>query len=291
MVQVQSIQPTPNPNEFKFVCDGPLSAAPRRYGSPAEATGNPLAERILAIDGVVGLVLDGRAATVQMSNDADWRAVHEASTRAIEGAPALPAGPVAGGVAVAGAARVERIESTPNPNAFKLICDARLFDGTRNYTRAADAKGHELAEKLFAIARVDTVFFCDHFVTVSMQPGADLDGARQAARVAIESTAAPLGRIAASHATAADRGFEPSALDPERQDLFRRINELLDDRVRPALANDGGGLEVVGLEGKTLLIRYQGACGSCPSSIAGTLMAIQNLLQVEIDEELSVVSS
>jgi Fe-S cluster biogenesis protein NfuA len=60
--------------------------------------------------------------------------------------------------------------------------------------------------------------------------------------------------------------------------------------VRPALAGDGGGLEVVGLDGKTLQIRYQGACGSCPSSIAGTLMAIQNMLQAEIDEELSVVS-
>ena len=64
---------------------------------------------------------------------------------------------------------------------------------------------------------------------------------------------------------------------------------MLDDRVRPALAGDGGGLEIIGLTDKTLQIRYQGACGTCPSSIAGTLMAIQNLLQTEIDEELTVV--
>jgi Fe-S cluster biogenesis protein NfuA len=70
--------------------------------------------------------------------------------------------------------------------------------------------------------------------------------------------------------------------------MMSRINALLDDRVRPALAGDGGGLEVLGLEGKTLFIRYQGACGSCPSSTAGTLMAIQNLLQSEIDDEMVV---
>ena len=70
--------------------------------------------------------------------------------------------------------------------------------------------------------------------------------------------------------------------------MLGRINELLDDRVRPALAGDGGGLEIMGLEGKTLTISYQGACGSCPSSTAGTLMAIQNLLQSEVDDELVV---
>ena len=76
-----------------------------------------------------------------------------------------------------------------------------------------------------------------------------------------------------------------------RQAMLAKINSLLDDRVRPALAGDGGGLQVMGLDGKTLFIRYQGACGSCPSSTSGTLMAIQNLLQAEVDEELVVTMS
>jgi Fe-S cluster biogenesis protein NfuA len=57
------------------------------------------------------------------------------------------------------------------------------------------------------------------------------------------------------------------------------------------LAGDGGGLEVVSLEDTTLTIRYQGACGSCPSSVSGTLMAMQNLLQAEVDERLTVVAA
>jgi Fe-S cluster biogenesis protein NfuA len=94
----------------------------------------------------------------------------------------------------------------------------------------------------------------------------------------------------ADHAAAHD---DPLAAMPKGGDaeLMSRINTLLDDRVRPALAGDGGGLQVLGLEGKTLSIRYQGACGSCPSSTAGTLMAIQRLLQSEIDEELVVAMS
>src|SRR5690606_1976747 len=97
----------------------------------------------------------------------------------------------------------------------------------------------------------------------------------------------------APDAAAADADDNPLSKLPKGGDpeVLSRINTLLDDRVRPALAGDGGGLEVMGLEGKTLFIRYQGACGSCPSSTAGTLMAIQNLLQSEIDEELVVTMS
>jgi Fe-S cluster biogenesis protein NfuA len=69
-----------------------------------------------------------------------------------------------------------------------------------------------------------------------------------------------------------------------------RINEILDEKVRPALAGDGGWLEVLGLHDHTLSIRYQGACGSCPSSLTGTLMAIEGMLRQEIDPELEVVA-
>ena len=90
-----------------------------------------------------------------------------------------------------------------------------------------------------------------------------------------------------------DTDHDPLATIPKGGDpvVLAKINALLDDRVRPALAGDGGGLQVLGLDGKTLLIRYEGACGSCPSSAAGTLMAIQNLLQSEVDEDLVVTMS
>lgn len=187
------------------------------------------------------------------------------------------------------------IQPTPNPNAFKFVVDALLWPGTKSVTRSADAKGFSIAERLFAIDGVDTLFFCDRFVTVSMKPSADWRAVHEATTRELEDFESPYGNAAAPKAPGATvaESSAPAAdsLSPGEKALLDRINAVLDDRIRPALAGDGGGLEVLGLDGKTLLIRYQGACGSCPSSIGGTLMAIQNLLQAEIDEELAVVSA
>jgi Fe-S cluster biogenesis protein NfuA len=71
---------------------------------------------------------------------------------------------------------------------------------------------------------------------------------------------------------------------------FVKINEILDEKVRPALMGDGGYLEIIGLSEHTLSIRYQGACGSCPSSLTGTLMAIEGMLKQEVDPDLEVVA-
>jgi Fe-S cluster biogenesis protein NfuA len=67
-----------------------------------------------------------------------------------------------------------------------------------------------------------------------------------------------------------------------------KVNATIDKFVRPALAGDGGGLEVLGMEGSTVFIRYQGACGGCPSAVTGTLFAIENLLKDQVDEEITV---
>ncbi|MGH9820420.1 MAG: NifU family protein, partial [Pyrinomonadaceae bacterium] len=69
-----------------------------------------------------------------------------------------------------------------------------------------------------------------------------------------------------------------------------RINDLLDERIRPYLAGDGGWLEIEELKDHILRIRYQGACGSCPSSLTGTLMAIENMIKEEIDPEIEVIA-
>ena len=82
---------------------------------------------------------------------------------------------------------------------------------------------------------------------------------------------------------------EITVSDEESNELLKQINILLDQKVRPALAGDGGGLEVLGLEGYTVKIRYQGACGSCPSSISGTLTAIEGLLKRDVNPAINVI--
>lgn len=187
--------------------------------------------------------------------------------------------------------KVTSIQPTPNPNAFKFLVDRPLAKPGQSlaYSKPEQARQDVLAQGMFAIPGIETLFFCDNFVTASMTPQADW-----------RSVAEQVTRLLESHIMdeeqppPPDHGDEdplaklPKGGDPE---VLAKINALLDDRVRPALAGDGGGLQVMGLEGKTLFIRYQGACGSCPSSTTGTLMAIQRLLQSEIDEEMVVTMS
>ena len=80
-----------------------------------------------------------------------------------------------------------------------------------------------------------------------------------------------------------------SELAPAEQERLDRINELLDERVRPYLQGDVGDLHVLGLEGDRLTVHYQGACGSCPSSISGTLAGIESLVR-QIEPDIEVVA-
>ncbi len=186
--------------------------------------------------------------------------------------------------------KVQSVQPTPNPNAFKFLLDEKVVpSGVLNYTQASEASGDPLGEALFAVNGVSTLFFCDNFITVSMVENADWREVHDAVVQVLEAAEAPKAAPAAGAAATQAGGLPAGAEgDPE---LLNKINDLIDDRVRPALAGDGGGLEILGMDGKTLFIRYQGACGSCPSSTAGTLMAIQGLIQSEIDEAVEVVSS
>ena len=78
-------------------------------------------------------------------------------------------------------------------------------------------------------------------------------------------------------------------MSPADQERLDRINELLDEQIRPYLQGDGGDLYVTGLEGNTLSVHYQGACGSCPSSLSGTLAGIENLVK-SIEPDIQVVA-
>ena len=189
------------------------------------------------------------------------------------------------------AMNVLSIQPTPNPNAFKFVVDQILHHGTKNFANAEEAASHELATEMFGIDGVAGLFLCDKFVTVTMTLEADWRAVHEQITKILEGASGTSDAPPTGDAAETTVGFDPSHLAPEDQELLGKINEILDDRVRPALAGDGGGLQVIGLDGKTLMIRYEGACGSCPSSIAGTLVAIQNLLQSEVDETLAVVSA
>jgi Fe-S cluster biogenesis protein NfuA len=185
--------------------------------------------------------------------------------------------------------KIAEIEPTPNPNAMKFILKEPLTWGiTRSYDNAEKAQNDKLAAALFDIEHVTNVFYVDHWITVTQNGQADWQELMRTLAVPIRE--APAADAASEQLKQdAEANFDASTMSDVDRERLDKINEILDEQIRPFLQNDGGDLYVVGLEGNKLSVHYQGACGSCPSSISGTLTGIENLVR-QIEPDIEVVA-
>lgn len=182
--------------------------------------------------------------------------------------------------------KISDIQETPNPNAVKFILREPVSHGVAlQFDSAEKAENDPLAKSLFEVGNIVSVFYMDNMITTEKEDLADWDEL-------LPALAVPIRAAEAATAGSAGAGGIGGALAAVMSDDPRllRINEILDDKVRPALAGDGGYLEILELKDHTLKIRYQGACGSCPSSLTGTLMAIEGMLKQEVDPDLEVIA-
>lgn len=179
---------------------------------------------------------------------------------------------------------------TPNPDALKFtLGETLLKSGSKSFTSKEAASPDPLASKLFELEGVTSVFYMSNFVTVNKNPDlpwSDLDSKIQTILQNSENPSPPEeDSLLKSSESSSDTPFE--SMTPAEKLIV--IDKLLDDEIRPGLAGDGGGLEVIGLEANTLQIHYEGACGSCPSATTGTLQYIETMLKTQLDDNLSVV--
>ena len=174
------------------------------------------------------------------------------------------------------------IQSTPNPNALKFVLNVPVkTEGKVTYKNASQCQDNPLAAALFTVSNINEVYFFDNYITVTQDGTVDWD--------AIEDQ---IKRIILEQAPNHDPNFHVEETktttvvsdDPD----IAKINEILDRTIRPALQMDGGDLNVVSLQGTQLFVNYQGACGSCPSSMTGTLQAIEEILKTEFRPNLTV---
>ena len=182
--------------------------------------------------------------------------------------------------------KIAEIEYTPNPNAVKFVLKEAVAVGfPKSFPNAETAEHDELAKELFAVGNVNSVFMQDKFLTVTKT---DDKGWPEMLPLLAAPIRAATGSGGQNAAPATPRMF--SKIDDENDPLLRDIRLVLESGILPALAADGGGLELVGRHEKQVMIRYVGACGSCPASLTGTLVAIEGLLQKEVDPEIVVIS-
>ncbi len=184
--------------------------------------------------------------------------------------------------------KIADIEGTPNKNALKFILKEPLTWGVaRSYDNVEAARDDPLASALFDIDHVTNVFYIDHWITVTQDGEANWQDLARDIADPIRAAPAATAQSAETVATANEALVN---LSPDDQLRLEKINVLLDEEVRPYLQSDGGDLHILGLEGNILHIHYQGACGTCPSSISGTLRGIENMLKT-IEPDIQVVAS
>lgn len=179
--------------------------------------------------------------------------------------------------------KIADIEDTPNPNAKKFILKEPVTYGlTRSFENPEQAANDPLAAALFAIDHVTNVFYVDKWLSVTQDGGAPWPELLK--QLAIPIRAAPAAAEIDYATPVAENSANLSIADTLR---LMQINTLLDEQIRPSLKNDGGDILVVGLEGNQLKVHYQGACGSCPTALSGTLAGIESLVRtIEPDIEL-----
>jgi NFU1 iron-sulfur cluster scaffold homolog, mitochondrial len=186
--------------------------------------------------------------------------------------------------------RIAEIEFTPNPNARKFILREPLTYGvSRSYETAEQAQGDTLAEALFAIPHVTNVFYVDYWITVTQDGNAHWPELLRSLAVPIRDAPSAQENSKQLIEQTFERPDGVPAADEEEDEKLAAIRQLLDEQVRPYLQGDGGDLYVLGLEDNVLKVHYQGACGSCPSSISGTLAGIEGLVR-QIDPAIEVIA-
>lgn len=178
-------------------------------------------------------------------------------------------------------------EQTPNPNTIKFIPGLPVMpDGVLDFADRAAAARSPLAARLFEINGISRVFFGHDFVSVSKDEGREWFILKPAILGAIMehfTANRPLLLDAASAAA-------PSAAAAEDDEIVAQIKELLDIRVRPAVAQDGGDIAFERFEDGVVFVRMQGACAGCPSSTATLKSGIETMLRHYVPEVLEVRS-
>jgi len=180
-------------------------------------------------------------------------------------------------------------EATPNPATLKFIPGRVVLDsGTMEFTDRAAAARSPLAERLFDVPGVTGVFYGSDFVTVT-KDDSDWQHLKPAILGAIMEhymSGAPImadGRVDGDEPSEDDEFFSPA--DAETVDI---IKDLIETRVRPAVANDGGDITFRGFKDGIVYLNMKGSCAGCPSSTATLQHGIQNLLKHFVPDVIEV---
>ena len=183
-------------------------------------------------------------------------------------------------------------ETTPNPATLKFLPGRRVMNaGTRDFASPEEAAASPLAEALFGLGDVTGVFFGQDFISVTAAPGVEWPGLKpQVVSILLDHfvSDAPLFAGGDASGIAVPAEDEDLGDDPADADIVAQIKDLIETRVRPAVANDGGDIIYRGYRDGVVYLVMQGACSGCPSSTATLKQGIESLLKHYVPEVTEV---
>jgi Fe-S cluster biogenesis protein NfuA len=179
-------------------------------------------------------------------------------------------------------------EATPNPEVLKFLPGRDVMgEGTRDFSTPAEAAASPLAGDIFDIEGVERVFFGPDFVTVGKLPAADWPHLKAPILAAImDHFTAGRPLFAGENQGDQAGGHDEGAYEGETAQIVAEIKDLLDTRIRPAVAQDGGDILFNRFEPETgvVWLNMRGACSGCPSSSATLKAGVENMLKHYVPE-------
>ena len=182
--------------------------------------------------------------------------------------------------------KVVRTRETPNPDALQFVINSVILSrGNKSYSSQKDCDGDGLGQAIFALEGIASVYVMDNFVTVTKDGSVEWTPLRDQVWKAIDSNVTIYPSADVAGKAQIDVENFPAL---SNEDKLKAIEMVLDRSIRSNLAQDGGGVELKGIDGNVVRILYQGACGSCATSTSGTLKFIQGQLRQQLHSDLEV---
>mgnify|MGYP001411095867 CR=1 FL=1 len=286
------IDKTPNPNIFKFVCDRPITDGAHEFTIHNQPLNSPVAKDLLQFPFITKVYITANFVAVEKNDTIEWEmavnVIKEIVNKHLDAGTLL----IEKVKPKEESAESLYIEMTPNPDVMKFTANRTLYNGIAEARNKDEAQEIPLALALFEFDFVKEVFITDHYVSITKSSESDWnDIAVKIRDFIIDYLNSGKEIISSNYNNNANTAFGNE--NREFSEIENQIKEILAEYVIPAVAGDGGNIELIGFEENTKTARMllQGACSGCPSSTLTLKQGIETLLKDMLPGQVEYVEA
>jgi len=276
-------------DELEFYSNIFLSEKRIEFEKIEEAKNFPLIQQIFYLPFVKKVVLNKHSVYVEKLNILEWKDVQDELSKQLE--DFLNDGGLVSQIELTKTSPVTvYAESTPNPNAMKFVVNKKLFNDVYEFKKVEETKDAPLAKSLFTFPFIQEIFFDFNFISIIQKANSNWDENVMDVREFIRSF------IQDDNVVIYEENFVKKS-DPKiienLDDVSKKIIEIIEEHVKPAVASDGGNIvfESYDKKSKKVNVILQGACSGCPSSTITLKSGIENMLKEMLPDMISSVNA